>query len=269
MVTSESQSSVALAIAFPVMDGSTSVEHVSSNWTVAVSGQIIAMVGAVMSNVLMVWVQSSVVLVAIAINRRHREGPDKVVAALWVGVNTHQAAVKLQLIAVGVAHVEVLVTVVCGHPLNLTQSGEAGVNLRAPASVDQIGAIRAIQSQLWCCVVCHREHLVTSVRAAVSALVRDGYRPRTCETVGSYFFTTSIRRGPSTYEMSTAGFVIAIITVVCLCETIGLWAQVCKAIRVQSQVRIVWTGEGHLGATISNVGMYWMASSADTLPDSS
>ena len=44
--------------------------------------------------------------VAVAVDSRYREGPDEVVATLWVRVHSNQAAVKLDLIGVGVAHVE-------------------------------------------------------------------------------------------------------------------------------------------------------------------
>ena len=62
MSTSVSQSSVAVAKALPVLDGSRSAMQLSSCSTVAVSGQVISMVGAVRSNVLIVCVQDSVVL---------------------------------------------------------------------------------------------------------------------------------------------------------------------------------------------------------------
>ena len=71
MVTSVSQSSIAVAKALPVLDGSRSAMQLSSCWTVAVSGQVSSMVGAVRSNVLIVCVQDSSGRVAVAVHSRH------------------------------------------------------------------------------------------------------------------------------------------------------------------------------------------------------
>ena len=178
--------------------------------------------------------------ITVAIHCRHREGPDEVVAALWIGIHTDQAAVKINCIAVSVAHIQVLITVVCGDPLNLTQSSQAGIQARK-ASTNEVGTVRAIKRQRWSTVVNHRDHLITRSKAGVSAQVDYRHFPGTGEGVGSSLFTTLV--GRRTVEVGDHRIWIRITIIGVLDGTItnGIRTQVHLAVIVEVNRSGRWT----------------------------